>query len=109
MAIPFSVASAAYGQTQRLVPDAKGLLNPSTQTSAAGTGPDFGQMVSQSLEGIVESGKTSDALSTDLISGKANVVDVVTAVSQTELAIESLVTVRDRVISAYEKIMQMPI
>lgn len=107
MAVPFNVASAAYGQTQRLVPDAKGLLNPSNKT--ASDGPDFGQLVSNTLEGVVEAGKTSDALSAEMINGKANIVDVVTAVSQTELAIESLVAVRDRVISAYEEIMRMPI
>ena len=109
MPVPFSVANAAYGQTQKLLPDAKSLLNPGDKAGASGNTPDFGQLVSQSLEDVVEAGKTSDALSTDMISGKANVVDLVTAVSQTELAIESLVTVRDRVISAYEKIMQMPI
>ena len=44
-----------------------------------------------------------------LISGKASLVDAVTALSQTELAIDTMVTVRDRVISAYEEIMKMPI
>jgi flagellar hook-basal body complex protein FliE len=43
------------------------------------------------------------------MNGKGNVVDVVTAISQTEMAVESVVTVRDRVISAYEEIMRMPI
>jgi flagellar hook-basal body complex protein FliE len=37
------------------------------------------------------------------------VVDVVTALSQTELAMQSMVAVRDKVISAYEEIMRMPI
>ena len=41
--------------------------------------------------------------------GKADMVDVVTAMSQAELAMETMVTVRDRVISAYEEIMRMPI
>jgi flagellar hook-basal body complex protein FliE len=41
--------------------------------------------------------------------GKANIVDVVTAVSQTEVAVDALVSVRDRVIAAYEEIMKMPI
>ena len=45
----------------------------------------------------------------DMVNGKANVVDMVTALSETEIAIESMVTVRDRVISAYEEIMRMPI
>lgn len=108
MAIPFSVANAAYGQTQRLLPNAKGLTDASDKLTDKNT-PDFGQLVSESLKGVVDAGKKSDALSTDMVNGKANVVDVVTAVSQTELAIDSLVAVRDRVISAYEQIMQMPI
>ena len=45
----------------------------------------------------------------DTVNGKANVVDMVTALSETEIAIQSMVTVRDRVISAYEEIMRMPI
>ena len=34
---------------------------------------------------------------------------VVTAVSETEVAVETLVSIRDRVIQAYEEIMKMPI
>jgi len=34
---------------------------------------------------------------------------VVTAVTETEVAIEALVSVRDKVIQAYEEIMKMPI
>ena len=44
-----------------------------------------------------------------MASGKANVIDVVTAVAETEVAVETMVAVRDRVISAYEEIMRMPI
>ena len=41
--------------------------------------------------------------------GKADIVDVVTAVAESEAALETLVAVRDRVIAAYEEIMRMPI
>ncbi len=44
-----------------------------------------------------------------MASGKANIVDVVTAVADTEVAVETLVSVRDKVIAAYEDIMKMPI
>jgi flagellar hook-basal body complex protein FliE len=40
---------------------------------------------------------------------KAKIVDVVTAVSATEVAVDAVVAVRDRVIAAYEDIMKMPI
>ena len=44
-----------------------------------------------------------------MAAGKANIVDVVTAVAETEVAIDALVSVRDKVIPAYEEIMRMPI
>ncbi|HEY6026516.1 MAG TPA: flagellar hook-basal body complex protein FliE, partial [Pseudolabrys sp.] len=37
------------------------------------------------------------------------VVGVLTAVSQTEVAIDAVVAVRDKIIAAYEDIMKMPI
>ncbi len=42
-------------------------------------------------------------------SGKGNLVDLVTTIAETEIAVETLVTTRDRVISAYRDIMNMPI
>ena len=61
------------------------------------------------MQGVVDTGKTSDKMAMDMVNGKANVVDMVTALSESEMAIESMVTIRDRVISAYEEIMRMPI
>ena len=58
---------------------------------------------------VVEAGRKSDAQTQAMAVGKANIVDVVTAVSQTEVAVDALVSVRDRVIAAYEEIMKMPI
>lgn len=66
-------------------------------------------MLAQSVQGVVDQGRTSDQMAIDMVNGKANVVDMVTAMSQTELAIESIVTIRDRVIQSYESIMSMPI
>eukprot|EP01035_Chromulina_nebulosa_P010056 gene10056-13545_t len=44
----------------------------------------------------MDAGKKSDQMSLDMVNGKANVVDVVTAISQTQLAMESMVAVRDK-------------
>lgn len=133
---PFNAAAAAYSNTSRLINQA---ARPSTDLTAAvggtgtgfaqmlaqqvqgvtetgktvdhrpGPGGDFAQMLAQQVQGVMDAGKVSDRMSIDMVNGKANVVDMVTAISQTELAIESMVTVRDRVISAYEEIMRMPI
>lgn len=55
------------------------------------------------------SGRKSDAQTVAMAAGKANVMDVVTAVADTDVAVSTLVSVRDRVIAAYEDIMKMPI
>jgi flagellar hook-basal body complex protein FliE len=44
-----------------------------------------------------------------MAAGKADMIDLVTAVSESETAITTLVSVRDRMIQAYQQIMQMPI
>ena len=108
MATPPFVANAAYGQAQKLVRNPE-LGMPSPSDMGQNGGPDFGKLLTESVQSLVETGKQSDQMAMDLVNGKANVVDVVTAISETELAMESLVTVRDRVISAYEEIMRMPI
>lgn len=106
--IPFNAATAAYGQAQKLVAQA-----PKAQTDmlAMGNGQpnDFAKMLTEQVQGVVDAGKVAETQSMNLVNGKADIVDVVTAMSQAELAMETMVTVRDRVISAYEEIMRMPI
>ena len=41
--------------------------------------------------------------------GKAELVDVVTAISSAEASLETVMSIRDQVISAYQEIMRMPI
>jgi flagellar hook-basal body complex protein FliE len=71
--------------------------------------PTFGAVLKDALATAVAAGRKADSQAQAVAAGKANVVDVVTAVAETEVAIETLVSVRDRVISAYEEIMKMPI
>lgn len=107
MSTPFSIAASAYGQAQKLISQGdKPIVDPSLLQNS---GPDFGELVAQNVQSVVEAGKVSDQLSMDMVSGKADIVDVVTAIAETEIAIESMVTIRDRVIKAYEEIMRMPI
>ena len=73
-----------------------------TQT-AFGTMVD--SLVGQTGEAVAAAEKTSIAA----VAGNADLVDVVTAVSNAEMVLESVTAVRDRVISAYQEIMRMPI
>ena len=78
---------------------------PVQATDASG----FTGLLQQTLDGVAQSGEKADRAALSAAAGKANVVDVVTAVAESETALQTLVAVRDRVISAYEEIMRMPI
>jgi flagellar hook-basal body complex protein FliE len=101
MATPISAASA-YANVARLT-------SPGSVVGGGESGTSFSSVLKQALGAVVEMGQKSDAQAHAVAVGKANMVDVVTAVSQTEVAIDAVVAVRDKVIAAYEDIMKMPI
>ena len=72
-------------------------------------GPSFASVLKEAVGSVLETGRKSDAQSVAMASGKANVMDVVTAVAETDVAVSTLVSVRDRVIQSYEDIMKMTI
>ena len=76
---------------------------------AAGAGAGFGDMLTRALGSVVDAGHAADAKSMQAIAGGGNLTDVVTAVSKAELALQSAVTIRDRVVQAYPDVMRMPI
>jgi flagellar hook-basal body complex protein FliE len=69
----------------------------------------FGNALTQALQGVVDAGHQADAQSAQGIAGTANLTDVVTAVNRAELALQTTTAIRDRVVSAYQDIMRMPI
>jgi flagellar hook-basal body complex protein FliE len=106
MANPIS-ATGAYAAIQRLGGGGLSQLNP--PAAATGGGPDFGALVKQAVAGTADSARKAEARMLQATAGKGDLVDVVTAVAESEAALETLVAVRDRVIAAYEEIMRMPI
>ena len=60
-------------------------------------------------EKSVEAGKAAELATASAVSGEADLTDVVTAVSNAEITLQTVVTVRDRVIAAYQEILRMPI
>jgi flagellar hook-basal body complex protein FliE len=107
MAIP-GIAAGAYARTARLA-DPGGGLNKTVGESKDAGGQNFGAMLKDVVTSITDAGHKSDTQARSLAAGKANIVDVVTAVAETETAIATLVSVRDKVIAAYEEIMRMQI
>jgi flagellar hook-basal body complex protein FliE len=105
--MPTPIAAAnAYAALARLTGPGGGV--PKALGDPSG-GPSFDALVKEALAGVVEAGRKSDTQAQAAASGKANMVDLVTAVAESETAIATLVSVRDRVIQAYQTILQMPI
>lgn len=77
------------------------------QAPVAATG--FQDMVKDSLSNVVEMGKKSEMVTIQGMQGKADIQDVVLAVSNAQVALETVVAVRDTAIKAYQSIISMQI
>jgi flagellar hook-basal body complex protein FliE len=77
-------------------------------SSGAGAG-DFAGLVQDALSKAIEGGKQAEMKSAQNLAGKGELVDVVTALTAAETTLDTIIAVRDRVISAYQDISRMPI
>ena len=66
-------------------------------------------MLKDAASGAVDVGKAGDQQTIAAAAGKAELADVITAVSNAEVTLQTVVAIRDRVIAAYQEIMRMPI
>jgi flagellar hook-basal body complex protein FliE len=108
MASP-TVAANAYANLARILDTGGAGKSDASAASTGGGGPSFGDLVKNAIGDVMDGGRKSDAQTVAMASGKANVMDVVTAVAETDVKVSTLVSVRDKVIQAYEDIMKMPI
>ena len=106
MASPLAAASA-YASVARIADPSAALAG--ALGGGAKSETSFTSVLKEAMDAVQESGKKSDTQTRAMANGKSNMVDVVTAVAETEVAIDAVVAVRDKVIAAYEEIMKMPI
>ncbi|QCI62986.1 flagellar hook-basal body complex protein FliE [Phreatobacter stygius] len=99
-----SIAANAYASAARLFSPAGG-PRPAGQGGTGG----FGAVLNSAIQHLDQTTRTTDQRSQQMAAGRADLIDVVTAVSETEVAIEALVSVRDKVVQAYDEIMRMQI
>ena len=71
-------------------------------------GPSFAELLKETAQGAIEVGKTGEQQSIAAVTKQAELSDIVTAVSNAEVTLQTVVAVRDRVITAYQEIMRMP-
>lgn len=95
-----NIAAGAYSNTAKI-------------NDKAGIGSDKGVSFSEFLQDkvreSVDTMKGSETMSAKAVTGEADLTDVVQAVTNAELTLQTVVAVRDRLVSAYQEIMRMPI
>ena len=69
----------------------------------------FGSLIDQAMGSIQHATSTAEVTGAKALVDQADMVDVVTAVSNAEMVVDTVVSVRDKVISAYNDILKMPI
>ena len=95
-------ASKAYLNTM------KALTGADTQAKDAG-GPSFGDVLKTSLQGAIEAQHKSEQVSAQSLVGKADMTDVIQALNNAEMALNTVLAVRDRVVQAYDTVMRTSI
>lgn len=73
------------------------------------SGSGFGSMVEKLVGDATSSMRNAESASVKQVAGKGDLIDVVTAVGAAETALDTVVAVRDRMVSAYSDIMRMQI
>ena len=106
--MPTPVAAAnAYAALARMAEQTANLGRGAA--SSESSAPNFSAVLKDVINAVSDAAQKSDAQAHAVATGKSNMVDVVTAVAETETAVQTLVSVRDKVIAAYEDILKMPI
>lgn len=97
-------AAKAYAAAQ------KGLgVEGGSETAAQAAGPGFGDILKAAMGDAVQASRQAETQIAAQVQGKAELIDVVTAISAAEASLETVMAVRDQVISAYQEILRMPI
>ena|SRR6185369_3312064 len=98
---PISSAVAAYNAA------AKAMGSPGIEPSS--TGPSFNELLQKAGDQSLKSGAADEKQSMLATTGQGDVANIVEAVSDAEVTLQTVTAVRDRVVAAYQEILRMPI
>jgi flagellar hook-basal body complex protein FliE len=104
MTIPAAAAAAYRAVAQMNTQNPLGAVTPGEQQ-----GSGFSDFLSGAIKDSISTMRQGEQAATAQVQGKANLVDVVQQVNSAELTLDTVVAVRDKVVAAYQSIMNMPI
>jgi flagellar hook-basal body complex protein FliE len=103
MTINFSEAVSAYNRAVKQ----QGLEGIDARDQVSGSA--FADTLRDVAESTIDSLSKGETETLKAAAGQADITEVVMAMSQAEITLQTVVALRDRVIQAYQEIMRMPI
>ncbi len=98
-------AAKAYATAQK----AAGVDPSAMGSEVAAPGGGFGDILKTAMSDVMTSTKNAETQISNQVQGKAQLIDVVTAVTSAEQSLNTVMAIRDQVISAYQEILRMPL
>lgn len=113
--MPVARAAAAYASqrstglatTEQALTTAPPALTPANDPARAETS--FGTFLDRQVTEAVQTLQKSESVSAAAIAGKASAQEVVRSVLAAEMTVQTVVAIRDRMVSAYQDIMRMAV
>jgi flagellar hook-basal body complex protein FliE len=84
-------------------------MQPGLPAAPTGDGGSFGSVLEQVAKDAIGTMRNGEQMSAKGAIGKADLTDVVTAVTNAEVTLQTFTAVRDKVVNAYQEILRMPI
>jgi flagellar hook-basal body complex protein FliE len=69
----------------------------------------FSSIVQELIKTRVQKVKNADKVSLDAIKGRTGMIEVMEAINNSEIALQEIVTVRDKIVASYLDILKMPL
>lgn len=72
----------------------------------AGGGASFADILGQTVQGLASTQTKAEQVGQQAAMGKANMVDVMTAINNAQMTLQTVVSIRDRLVTAIQSVMQ---
>lgn len=84
------------------------LKSPTIGAGDNSPGSAFGDLLRNSLQSAADAQHRSEKISGSALAGKTDMTEVLQAVTDAEVALNTVLAVRDKVVQAYEAVMRTP-
>jgi flagellar hook-basal body complex protein FliE len=79
-----------------------------TAKMPAAEGASFGDLLKNTVQTAVEAQYKNEKMNTAAVTGQASLTDVMQAANEAEIALNTVLALRDRLVQAYEQVMRTP-